>query len=520
MAGTFKIQKFLPFDNTTLANYKTWAQGYGAGPAQTLTAVSVSGATATYSCTNGNVNLGERAVIAGFTNAGNNGTFTITGVTGNPGALTAFTVTNASAVNETHAATANTGAMLALGWKLVNDAGQVNWSNVTTQPSSAIPFPTTNIFNWRGAFSAGSTYAVGDIVTSSGLTFICGTAIAVETLSSVAVSGATTTYNGSSMHVSVGDTVVIAGFTNAGNNGTFTVNTATGSWGSVTTFTVTTTTQIAETHAATELNGTPPQNNVLPPTGSSILHHWGTYNYEVWQSNGPLSATAPIFLKLIYGASTGGSGNPTILFQIGTSQVNGVIGGNLFNAGVLIGVGCAIPAGQFGSTPLENDFCGNADKVAMGVFMGVQQLKGVNSGGIIAIDRAHDASGGDLDTYTAVAVLCQGVSGTIIGAAQLLYKAGSGSVWPPISQPWPVIAYGNNQSTSFNGQTAALPLFFTPGYMANPMLGAMATGFNDMAPSGSLFNVYLYGTSHTFMAMKATTGPGSSNSIQGAIQWE
>lgn len=437
--ATQKIQKFVPFDNTTVANYKSWAQSFGS-------------------------------------------------------------------------------AISTLGWALAGDTGQVNWTNVVTAPTNQTSWPSQ--FNWKAAFSPGTIYAVGDIVTSSGLTFLCQIAITAETLTSAAVSGATTTYNGSSMHISVGDTVVIAGFVNAGNNGTFTVNTVTGAWGSATAFTVTTSTQIAETHAATVINGTAPANNVSLNGSNSQLHHWATYNYEIWKSNGPLSANHPIYLKLIYHAGqNAGLNSPALFFQIGTTHTNGIIGGNLYNSGTVLGFSVGSGA-SLGSVPLENDFCGNADKLTMAPFLGAQQIKGGSTTGILCIDRAHDSSGGDLDAYVAVLTVAQNTSSSSIApGAQLLYKPGSGTVIPAAPGIWPIVNTASS-SNSFNGQTPALPVFFCPGYLANPCLGAIAMGFADIPPTGSLFNVFMYGTSHTYMSVKQSGLTGPTPNTHGAIQWE
>lgn len=76
-----------------------------AGTAFTLTQAAISGTTVTYTgtITGGGSSAFANAVIqvSGFTNAGNNGTFTVTSST-----LTTLVVTNASGVNETHAGTA------------------------------------------------------------------------------------------------------------------------------------------------------------------------------------------------------------------------------------------------------------------------------------------------------------------------------------------------------------------------------------------------------------------------------
>jgi hypothetical protein len=69
-------------------------------------------------------------------------------------------------------------------------------------------------------------------------------------LSSVSVSGGTATYHGTGLSTLAGKELIIAGFTNAGNNGYFVPLTATG-----TTFTVATTSQVNESASATASTG-------------------------------------------------------------------------------------------------------------------------------------------------------------------------------------------------------------------------------------------------------------------------
>jgi hypothetical protein len=83
--------------------------------------------------------------------------------------------------------------------------------------------------------------AVGKYTDDNGTSF---------TLSQVAVVGPTTTYTGTGLSTLAGQQLIITGFTNAGNNGYVVALTA-----NSTTFTVKTTSQVNETHAAAAANG-------------------------------------------------------------------------------------------------------------------------------------------------------------------------------------------------------------------------------------------------------------------------
>jgi hypothetical protein len=82
---------------------------------------------------------------------------------------------------------------------------------------------------------------IGNYTDDNGTSFV---------LSQVAVSGATTTYTGTGLSNLAGQQLIVTGFTNPGNNGYVVALTA-----NATTFTVTTTSQVNETHAAAAANG-------------------------------------------------------------------------------------------------------------------------------------------------------------------------------------------------------------------------------------------------------------------------
>ena len=229
-------------------------------------------------------------------------------------------------------------------------------------------------------------------------------------------------------------------------------------------------------------------------------------------SNGPLSATAPIYLKLIYGAASSGSYGTHVYYQIGTSQGNGIIGGNVFAAGAprqLIGGN----VNGTGATTYECDFCGNADKVAMIICRSFP-----NVCGMLAIDRAKDNSGNDLGTYAVV----MGAGAYQGGGYQTIFPAGGGAAVSPATAQsyWPCI-YDNASSSALGGTAPVFLAFPMIGYMANPQIGAIAMHNGDSS-EGELVNVTMYGVTHTFlMTQNALSGGGvlAGNAAVG-IQWE
>jgi hypothetical protein len=137
-------------------------------------------------------------------------------------------------------------------------------------------------------------------------------AISGFTLTSVAVTGVTTTYNGTitggAANAYAGFQFTVAGFVNAGNNVTFTVTSST-----ATTLVTTTTTQVNETHAATSTGiGMSP---VLMIVGSNFQHFWWNSQINGYLENAATDSTNGS-IPLVYignSGSIGSEGNPFII---------------------------------------------------------------------------------------------------------------------------------------------------------------------------------------------------------------
>ncbi len=408
-------------------------------------------------------------------------------------------------------------AMNTLGWALAGDSGQLVIGNLAAVPASISTYSLliTQLDTWIGAWvNTGTAYALGNIVTNGGLTYKCAFATALRTLTGVTSSAGTTTYSSvTSGDIHAGDTVLVSNFVTSGNNGTFTVATVTGAWGSVTQFTCVTTTQSGtETGvaAARVINVTPPASDLT--TASSANSHWYPDNYEIWVSQGSASTNNPIYLKFIYGVGAGTV--PEIVIWIATSQTNGVLGGNVFNnnAGFAICTGTGTAQGSSG---IECDFCGSNDDVSILLYRTYAP-----GDCFLVIDRAKDINGNDLDSYFTI-LACTAAVGAGGGNSkyQVIFKPGTGGLFPTgsasINIPFPNISSTTN---SVNGMTLAAPVFPLVGYVGNPILGAVIIGVNDLN-EGSLVNVVMYGTSHTFLFSKPA-GMVNSTDYGIAIRWE
>jgi hypothetical protein len=210
------------------------------------------------------------AVISGFTNAANNGTFKIISCT-----ATQLTVQNGAGAAETHAGTAiynpwgtGYGNQTVDGssiWTCVGTASGMTWTAATkwflpsygfAPPSTSQPFGGSSVIdsnsNLEFAVNSGLSGAAAPTWNAtSGYTDDNGTSL---TLSQVAVASGIATYTGTitggGSNAFAGQAFLISGFTNAGNNILINVLSST-----ATTLTCTATSQVNETHAGTAKNG-------------------------------------------------------------------------------------------------------------------------------------------------------------------------------------------------------------------------------------------------------------------------
>lgn len=552
------VQSFLPYDNSTVSHYTTWAQGIGTA-LSTLGWVKQSDAAGV-----------TWANVTSLTNVPQYGT-PLAGTVSYSGAWAAGTTTYTAGNSSTLAAQST--------FSVVTDVG-LTYANVlatsTTgggngiqalQNSTSAAFAISAVASSGGGQTAvytisGGTFTIASVlgqqfvisVGASNLsannagTYICTTAVANTSItlgnanatvqtptagatmasSSSVISFINLTNSNSFVGVTnsnqlVGHSLTVAGFTGGatGNNTTYTV-TANAQITDISnngcfaaTFTGTNSTQVSP--AATVSEATHPASDTL---------HWMPYNYEIWKSNGSLSSTAPIYMKLVYctvssGTSVGNSATanwPGLIMDIGTAYPSvGQIGGNHIGE-FLMGFNSSTGVGN----TYECDFSGNADEFAMILWRNAA-ANSTSIPDVLYIDRTKDQNGNTLSTFFTVGYSNSNTSRaqwTLFNAAtggviNYQFTGGNNSGWTTLIAP--------NTGTggyAYQGLTPVFPIFPVPGYIANPVLMAVVMKTGDFT-DGQLVNAVLYGTSHTFLMSKSLTvdQPQIATGFPG-IRWE
>lgn len=346
-----------------------------------------------------------------------------------------------------------------------------------------------------------------------------GTATSITTSSSVTVPS-NNAYTGNTM---VGQTFQNALFTTSSgaNNVSFTCIAS-----SPTYIAYTNASGVNETRSATTTSTTAPPSSLM--TGVNAGGFWSPYNYEIWCSNGPLSTTSPIYLKLVYFDTVYavGANNlaPMIIYGIGTAtNGSGTITGNYFdpqNQGYADYLLMYYGQNTSGLVPTyECDFAGDADNFRM--------LLWRNNGNMmssIIIDRGRDQYGNGVAAYWTACVVAGG-STAAASAQQSVFQPGGGSLGGYTTSHW-IIPYfiGSGHTTltgNANGQVPPLPIFPIVGFVGNPLLGTVAFKQNDVA-EGALVNVVFFGTSYTYLCTKQAGALTTQVTSDGAfgILWQ
>jgi hypothetical protein len=492
-----KLQLFLPFDCSTVTNYKAWAMGIGS-------ALSTLGWTKTTD--SGQVNWSNvTSVVNGLPN-------TISGYVYNSSWTAGTAYVSAAAGGSTASVVTNSGltyicilnTQIALTQALQNSS-----ASLTITAVGAVAGGTTTYTVASGVTSsmAGQQFVVsgGSLTANNTGTFIC---VATSGTTSIALSnpGGTAQASVTGSPTAVSSTSVLSFFWNnpsgvgnafvgyplvvsmsgSGNSGTFTVTSS-----SNTAFAVT------ATGTNTVAAGTATVGNQAP---ASDTIHWLPYNYEVWKSGDSLSTTNPIFIRLLY-LSNGGNTEPAIYIQIGGGQTSGtgfINGANVMNAGTEIILSTSALAQ--GNALFECDFSQYQGSFGMflwrSAYAASQQIPC-----FLAIDRAKDNFGNDLDTYEQVLVATPSTSDS-----QVIFKPSAGSTMPfltftdgnALNESWTVVSSCGLASTQWSNNGAFLPVFPILGYVANPCLQAGVMLQKD-APNGVFVNTVLYGTEHTYL---------------------
>jgi hypothetical protein len=523
-----------PYDNSTLTNYKAWAQAIGTlmGDISWAKAPSATGSLALASCATASADstsstggctvytfsasqanfatfVGLFFTVSGFSTSANNGSWTCVASTS-----TTITLANPSGASETHAATCT------------GDCGQVVWGNVTVVPLTNVPLPS-NLPNFRGAWAKNTAYAIGDIVNDGLGSYMCSTAQAANiVITAITTTGGVTTITFTSQsdagtNLWAGLSINVSGYTagNVGNNGDFTITSNTS-----TTATFTNASGTSAGSSGTTLltfnsgPGTKHTGTAVYSNTANTSARWISYNYEIWtNSSSPYYATLPYYVHFTYGSGSSRTG-PEIFVVQGTSASSstGVLSGNQFN-GTAAAQRLSILGGSGGGnngTPLyEMDICGGTTNFSLSVWRNFG-----SAGSVFFVDLCKDQNGNDLDSYYFVGLVTK--SNSVL--SQVVFKPGSGYLNPVGSSAaaettMPAI-HTVTTTAICNGLTPASPIFPNPGWTGNPTLGAVVLRNADCT-DGELVNVVLYGTTHTFLVCKnPTTSVAGVGCI--AMRWE
>jgi uncharacterized repeat protein (TIGR01451 family) len=253
----------------------------------------------------GNAYAGDSVVVTGFANAANNGTFNCTAST-----ATTITLSNAAGVAQTQAATATV-------------PGAVYTGTITGGAGNAFAGTTVVVTGFVNAANNGTFTATASSATTLTLN---NKALVTETDPGTATvaTGTSTVYKGTITggfgNGFAGDSFVVAGFTNAANNGTFTCTAST-----ATTLTCSNAAGVKETHAGTAITNStfnwsegavsinPSTADIAVTTSVASAVFLGsstTYNITV-TNNGPSAANAVVLTDTLAAGMTLGTVNPS-----------------------------------------------------------------------------------------------------------------------------------------------------------------------------------------------------------------
>lgn len=277
-----------------------------------------------------------------------------------------------------------------------------------------------------------------------------------------------------------GMSVVFSGFTNGGNNTTLTLTAVSG--GSSGTVTAANASGVNETHSG---SGTTTAQAGVPTASSTI--------YEIWESQDSVSSTLPIFIRLDYGQSATANSD---LFKLtaGTgSNGSGTLTGNVTAA-------IQHSSNSAGTTGVGNNsvFSGDTSRVLCALFINAS-----NAGNplLFAIERSHDSSGADTDSYFMV-ITNFGTSGSRVLAQQIVQKPALGGT---LTAETAHITALTTLSSGVVGTNIALgPLFPVIGKLDNPSMAIAFAKGGDVV-EGATVTVPYFGSNHIFYCTKTSS---------------
>lgn len=216
--------------------------------------------------------------------------------------------------------------------------------------------------------------------------------------------------------------------------------------------------------------------------------------YEIWRFNDSLQATAPVFIKIEYGSSTGVAANPGVRIQFGSgSNGTGGLTGNLSttylcSASAVAGACTVVGSGS------TNRFCINYGFTTAGGY-----------GMFFGFERSKDAAGND----TTEAVLGVMNNTTVSGAStgQKFFPVWSttlGDIGMTTNITAPALFPPQTSAVS-GSQTVVSPILHSKGIFMNPGLNFIGYNINSIAVNGTP-TVYMYGVAHTYYSLPEASG--------------
>ena len=141
---------------------------------------------------------------------------------------------------------------------------------------------------------------------------------------------------------------------------------------------------------------------------------------------------------------------------------------------------------------------------------------------MISIERSHDNSGNDTDSYWSIFVVSNYSSlGGGINFSQVIYKSSLGGAAPFETGAGAIHTVNTQQSQSYNNSVPVLPVFPLAGYVGNPSTNCISMRGSDTG-EGAIITTTLYGNQIPFYmsARGACSGFGSTTSGYAAgIRW-
>jgi hypothetical protein len=221
--------------------------------------------------------------------------------------------------------------------------------------------------------------------------------------------------------------------------------------------------------------------------------NWGTiasvpssaYVYEIWKAADSQASTTPIYVMIQYGFS---STQIAIKVTTGTgSNGSGTLTGATMGPYV---VSNSAVANQ-GATTYPCYASGDAGEIR---FMMWQSNSAIEQ--IFGIERSKDSSGAKTTDYFSL------LGTSAVTSVSFFQQTTLGSLVTPRENNWVAICCSNGSSSeTFNGTTAANPVFPLIGKLGNPMLGFSMATAGDVS-EGALVTVSIYGANHTYIATK------------------